>query len=93
MKSLFLVIICLQGKYNNFIGFYKLDFQNNNRLDSIYKNVNTLLTEAVIKRLMADREIGCLLSGGLDSSLIAALVSKFYNVFSWSQNIQHIFSK
>lgn len=38
------------------------------------KNINTLLTQAVKKRLMADRRIGCLLSGGLDSSLIAALL-------------------
>ena len=44
------------------------------------KNVNTLLKESVKKRLMAEREIGCLLSGGLDSSLIAALVSKYYSV-------------
>lgn len=31
---------------------------------------------AVKKRLMADRQIGCLLSGGLDSSLISALLVK-----------------
>ena len=34
---------------------------------------------AVIKRVKnTDREIACLLSGGLDSSLIAALVKKHY---------------
>ena len=34
------------------------------------------LTDAVRKRMMSHREIGCLLSGGLDSSLIAALVAR-----------------
>lgn len=37
-------------------------------------NIRTLLTWAVRKRLMADRRIGCLLSGGLDSSIVAALL-------------------
>lgn len=37
-------------------------------------NIKTLLIMAVKKRLMTDRRIGCLLSGGLDSSLIAALL-------------------
>lgn len=40
----------------------------------ILENIRTLLTGSVKKRLMSDRRIGCLLSGGLDSSLIAALL-------------------
>ena len=35
-----------------------------------------LLTSAVNKRLVCDRDVCCLLSGGLDSSLIASLASK-----------------
>ena len=37
-------------------------------------NVRMLLKEAVKKRLLTGRRIGCLLSGGLDSSLVTALV-------------------
>lgn len=49
-------------------------FSNNYPYDIIY---NTLL-EAVKKRVITmERDMACLLSGGLDSSLISALVSKF----------------
>lgn len=42
----------------------------------VHGNIRTLLTAAVKKRLMADRRIGCMLSGGLDSSLVAGLLVK-----------------
>ena len=38
--------------------------------------VKKSFTNAVKKRLMSDRPIGCLLSGGLDSSLVCAIVSE-----------------
>lgn len=41
--------------------------------DDIFLNIRTYLTNAVRMRLMSHRRIGCMLSGGLDSSLIAAL--------------------
>jgi len=44
--------------------------------EDVHANIRTLLTAAVKKRLMAERRIGCLLSGGLDSSLVAALLVK-----------------
>lgn len=44
--------------------------------NDILVNVKRLLTRAVTKRLMSERNVCALLSGGLDSSLIAALVSK-----------------
>lgn len=49
-------------------------------LKEMYSNISTYLKMAVDKRCLAtERPIACLLSGGLDSSLIAALVNDFYN--------------
>jgi asparagine synthase (glutamine-hydrolysing) len=43
-------------------------------------NISKYLNEAVIKRCnTTERPIACLLSGGLDSSLIAALVANYFN--------------
>lgn len=41
----------------------------------ITQNIKELMAQAVEKRMMSDRPIGCLLSGGLDSSIIASLLS------------------
>jgi asparagine synthase (glutamine-hydrolysing) len=43
---------------------------------NMYEKTAYLLEAACKKRLMAERRIGCLLSGGLDSSLVTALVVK-----------------
>lgn len=48
---------------------------------SLHENIVYHLNNAVMKRCLAtDRPIACLLSGGLDSSLIAALVNNFYSL-------------
>uniref|UniRef100_H3C8P7 Glutamine-dependent asparagine synthetase n=1 Tax=Tetraodon nigroviridis TaxID=99883 RepID=H3C8P7_TETNG len=44
--------------------------------DAVKANIRTLFENAVRKRLMAQRRIGCLLSGGLDSSLVSATLMK-----------------
>lgn len=46
--------------------------------------VKELLTAAVEKRLMSERPMGCLLSGGLDSSIIAAIISKYQHLHTFS---------
>ena len=55
--------------------------------NDIYSNVYQKLHQAVYKRVQnTEREIACLLSGGLDSSLIAALVKKIHkgDLHTWS---------
>ena len=54
----------------------------------IKENIRALFTEAVRKRLMSDRRIGCLLSGGLDSSLVTAVLVKLARESGISYPIQ-----
>jgi len=44
--------------------------------EDICANIRKLFTNAVVKRLMSERPVGCLLSGGLDSSLVTAIVAR-----------------
>ncbi len=44
---------------------------------NIYSAINYCLTESVKTRLGSDRDIGVLLSGGLDSSLITSILCKY----------------
>jgi asparagine synthase (glutamine-hydrolysing) len=50
--------------------------------DEIQYHIQKKLEAAVKKRLMSDRPIGCILSGGLDSTLITALVCKHYKPYT-----------
>lgn len=45
-------------------------------LEKLYNQIATSLQQAVDKRMLTDKDIGCLLSGGLDSSVVAALVTR-----------------
>ena len=55
---------------------------NNDTEEVIKEKIRQLFTQAVDKRLMSDRPIGCLLSGGLDSSLVSALISRNYEPYT-----------
>jgi asparagine synthase (glutamine-hydrolysing) len=60
-------------------GFSSVISSTQHDLTTTYKGIQYYLTEAVKKRvLITERPIACLLSGGLDSSLITALVNEFH---------------
>jgi len=50
-------------------------------IKDIANNITTYLNNAVIKRCVTtERPVACLLSGGLDSSLVAALANNYYKM-------------
>ena len=63
-------------QYHNYDFKFTLDDET-----TIKTNIRNLFIKAVNKRLMSDRPIGCLLSGGLDSSLVSALVARNYEPY------------
>ena len=59
------------------IKYFYLDFKTKYIEDTISINmIRELLYKSVQKRLLTDRPFGCLLSGGIDSSIITAIVNK-----------------
>tara|TARA_B100000674_G_scaffold398722_1_gene343840 strand:+ start:4394 stop:6115 length:1722 start_codon:yes stop_codon:yes gene_type:complete len=55
---------------------YQINEKFNMSTEDILQNIRDKLISSVKKRLMSDRPIGCLLSGGLDSSLISSIVAR-----------------
>ena len=71
-----------QSVFTNFI-------KNNFVFDANIKNISLFLENAVNKRcLTTERPIACLLSGGLDSSLITALVNNYYKLNNIEQKLE-----
>ncbi len=63
------------------VQYYKYDWSDRFHptditLPEIYGNYRKFLTKAVEKRLLGERPFACLLSGGLDSSLISCITAK-----------------
>jgi|TARA_Y100000031_G_C8223571_1_gene387169 asparagine synthase (glutamine-hydrolysing) len=59
--------------------FYKKERIKDSKREEMLNTIKYRLTTAVKKRMMAEREVSALLSGGLDYSLITALVAKQTN--------------
>ena len=60
---------------------YKQNDISNDTEETICCRIRYLLTEAVRKRFITtDVEVGCLLSGGLDSSLISSICSRMFDI-------------
>ena len=68
----------------NFSHTYFIDNKESIDFHGIYNKIASYFNAAIVKRcITTERPIACLLSGGLDSSLVAALVNNYYK----SQNI------
>lgn len=65
------------------------DYMNNDNIneDDICARLRKLFVKAVEKRMLSDRKVACLLSGGLDSSTVSAIVARIvgdYNLNTYS---------
>ena len=68
------------SKSKKYIKYYKKDWMDYNKISENKTSISSLkkaLEQSVKNQLMSDVPFGVLLSGGLDSSIIAALVKKF----------------
>jgi asparagine synthase (glutamine-hydrolysing) len=82
----------------SFVKYYDPDLSlynepNNSNEEFMCDTIRRELTNAIEKRLMCDVPFGVLLSGGLDSSLIASITSRLlkYKPHSWGSKL-HSFS-
>ena len=66
-------------KYYNFIN-KRFDINSNEK--DIIDNIRKLFINAVDKRLMSERKLACLLSGGLDSTTVAAIVASRFEPYT-----------
>ena len=75
---------CGNTRYHqNLFSFHSL--YESEDLNTIYFNIRKYLTSAVLKRCQCtERPVACLLSGGLDSSLVASIAKKYADIETFS---------
>jgi len=71
----------------NYVKYFNTSFYSNSifseeqNMNEYFKNIRNLLVSSVFKRCSnTERPVACLLSGGLDSSIIASLVSLYNTI-------------
>jgi asparagine synthase (glutamine-hydrolysing) len=69
--------------FTKFVTIINESFCNDNE-EEIINNIRILFTNAVDKRLMSDRKMACLLSGGLDSTTVSAIVASRFQPYTLS---------
>jgi asparagine synthase (glutamine-hydrolysing) len=87
-------ILLARWKFSSINKYYTTGFNSNilmnssveNSIPDVIDNIQRYLMAAVFKRCCTtDRPIACLLSGGLDSSLITALVVEYHRIHGLGQ--------
>jgi asparagine synthase (glutamine-hydrolysing) len=79
----------------NFQEYYSYDrlltLSSDYTLEETYQKIREVFTRSVKKRLSSERPLGCLLSGGLDSSIVSAVTSRLFQMLSLEDgtNFQH----
>jgi len=71
------------NEITKYFDFSNLTYNNDDEVN-IIMNIKMLFTKAVEKRLMSDRKLACLLSGGLDSTTVSAIVASKYKPYMLS---------
>lgn len=66
----------VKGEFIKYSDLLDIQDYNKDLFEDILLNINQKLTDGIVKRLDSDAEIGYLLSGGLDSSLVCSVAAK-----------------